>query len=181
MAMTDQADRTSEALQQLGDEVRELSSRWLPRARELRDFLERWERAWNTHDLDLLDTLLTEDIVCRDPAMFGQIVESRGEFRAFIETFFRAFPDVQFKDTSSCYLSPEGDGIALAWRMKGTFTGELTAWSKDPSKQPRPIAPTGKAFELEGVDLYRFRDGLLCDYSIVYDLLGFSAQVGLLG
>jgi hypothetical protein len=34
---------------------------------------------------------------------------------------------------------------------------------------------------LEGVDLYEFRDGLLADYSIVYDLLGFSAQIGLMG
>lgn len=181
MPMTDQEDRTSEALRQLESEVRELSPRWLPRATELRDFLERWERAWNTHDLDLLDTLVTEDIVCRDPALLGQSVESRGEFRAFIETLFRAFPDVQFEDTGSCYFSPEGDGIALPWRMRGTFTGELATWNKDPSIQPHLTAPTGKAFDLEGVDLYRFRDGLLCDYSIIYDLLGFSAQVGILG
>lgn len=41
--------------------------------------------------------------------------------------------------------------------------------------------PNGKAFDIEGVDLYRFHDGLLCDHRIVYDLLQFSAQMGLLG
>lgn len=101
MAITDQKDRTFEALQQLGEDLRELSPRWLPRTTELRGFLERWERAWNTHDLDLLDKLVSEDIICRDPAMFGRTVESRDEFRAFIETLFDAFPDVQFEDTKA--------------------------------------------------------------------------------
>lgn len=65
--------------------------------------------------------------------------------------------------------------------MKGTFTGELRTWSKDPSIQPQLTQPTGKTFDVQGVNLYQFRDGLLCDYSIVYDLLGFLAQVGLFG
>jgi hypothetical protein len=145
------------------------------------DFFGRWETAWNTHDLDLLGTLVAEDIVCKDPAMFGQRVESRAEFRAFIETLFRAFPDVHFEGTGALYLALEGNGIALPWRMKGTFTGEMAVWSKNPGSEPATTAPTGRAFDLEGVDLYEFRDGLLADYSIVYDLLGFSAQIGLMG
>jgi hypothetical protein len=169
------------ALESLAQDLRELTPRWLPRADELRAFLERWDVAWNTHDIDLLETLVTEDITCRDPAMFGQIVENRAEFMAFIEIFFRAFPDVRFEDDGELYPSIESNGIALPWRMTGTFTGELAIWSKDPGAREAPRAPTGKTFDLKGVDLYRFRDGLLCDYSIVYDLLGFSAQVGLLG
>jgi hypothetical protein len=148
---------------------------------EREDFFGRWGTAWNTHDLDLLETLVAEDIVCRDPAMFGQIVESRTEFRDFIETLFAAFPDVHFEGTGALYLALEGNGIALPWRMKGTFTGELAAWSKNPGSEPARTTPTGQAFDMAGVDLYEFRDGLLCDYSIVYDLLGFSAQIGLLG
>jgi hypothetical protein len=145
------------------------------------DVFGRWEVAWNTHDLDLLETLVAEDIVCRDPAMFGQTVEGRAEFRAFIETLFDAFPDVHFASTGAFYLALEGNGIALPWRMTGTFTGEMAVWSKNPGSEASTTAPTGRSFDLEGVDLYEFRDGLLSNYSIVYDLLGFSAQIGLLG
>ncbi len=173
-------DQATDLLEQLRGGLHGFSERWLPRAGELDDFLGRWETAWNTHNLDELEALVTGDIVCRDPAMFGQIVESRAEFRAFIETLFQAFPDAHFEGTGAFYLALEGNGIALPWRMTGTFTGELTVWSKNPSSESPATAPTGQAFDLEGVDLYEFRDGLLSNYSIVYDLLSFSAQIGLL-
>jgi hypothetical protein len=169
------------SLDQLKGGLQGFSERWLPRADELHSFFERWDQAWNTHDLDLLETLVAEDIVCEDPAMFGQRVESRAELRAFIETLFDAFPDVHFEDTGAFYLALEGNGVALPWRMTGTFTGEMAVWSKNPGSEASTTAPTGRSFDLEGVDLNEFRDGLLCNYSIVYDLLGFSAQIGLMG
>jgi steroid delta-isomerase-like uncharacterized protein len=157
------------------------SERWLADAPELDAFFSSWDQAWNTHDIDLVGTLVSENIVCEDPAMFGQRVENREEFKAFLEHLFRAFPDASFKATGELYLSLESQGVALPWRMTGTFSGELSSWSKIPNSQPHVTPPNGKAFDIEGVDLYRFRDGLLCDYRIVYDLLQFSAQVGLLG
>jgi SnoaL-like polyketide cyclase len=169
------------SLDQLRGGLQGFSERWLPRVDELHGFFERWDQAWNTHDLDLLGTLVTEDILCDDPAMFGQTVESREEFLAFLEDLFRAFPDVRFQATGDLYLALGGGGIALPWRMTGSFTGELRTWSKNREAQPHTTQPTGKTFDLEGVDLYEFRDGLLTNYSIVYDLLGFSAQIGLMG
>ncbi len=157
------------------------SERWLADAPELDAFFRSWDLAWNTHDIELVGTLVTQDILCEDPAMFGQTVESREEFKAFLEHLFLAFPDVRLEATGDLYLVLEGNGIALPWRMTGSFSGELRAWSKDPQAQTHITPPNGKSFDIEGVDLYRFRDGLLCDYKIVYDLLGFSAQVGLLG
>jgi steroid delta-isomerase-like uncharacterized protein len=157
------------------------SKRWLADAPQLDAFFRGWDQAWNSHDVDLLGTLVSEDIRCKDPAMLGQTVQSREEFKAFVEHLFVAFPDVRFEATGALYLALEGNGIALPWRMHGTFSGELRAWSKDPRAQTHVTPSNGKAFDIEGVDLYQFRDGLLCDYEIVYDLLQFSAQVGLLG
>lgn len=157
------------------------SERWLADAGALEKFFDGWDQAWNAHRLDLLETLVTEDIICEDPALFGQRVESREEFKAFLETLFVAFPDVRFEASAGMHLALQGNGIALPWRMHGTFTGELKAWSKDTSVKPHLTKPTGNAFDLQGVDLYQFRDGLLCDYKIVYDLLDFSAQAGLFG
>jgi hypothetical protein len=144
------------------------------------DFFERWETAWNTHDLGLLETLVTEDIVWEDPAMFGETVHGRGEFRAFNEMLFRAIPDVRFEGTGDLYPSLAGNGLALPWRMTGTFTGELAFWGKRYGSKPPAWAPTGRALDIQGVDLYEFREGLISKWTIVYDLYGFSQQVGLL-
>ena len=168
-------------LEELERGLEGFSERWQADAGALEKFFSGWDLAWNAHRLDLLETLVTEDIICEDPALFGQRVESREQFKAFLQTLFVAFPDVRFEASAGMHLALEGNGIALPWRMHGTFTGELTAWSKEPSAKPHLTQPTGKAFDLQGVDLYRFRDGLLCDYKIVYDLLDFSVQAGLFG
>jgi SnoaL-like polyketide cyclase len=171
----------NQLLDQLESGLREFPQRWIAGAGEVSDFFARWDAGWNTHDLDDLEMMVTEDITWEDPAMHGATVHGRAEFRSFTETFFRAFPDVHLEGTGELYLALEGRGLALPWRMTGTFTGELAIWSKDFGSNPVTVVPTGKRFELEGVDLYDFRDGLICDYTIQYDLLGFSQQLGLLG
>jgi steroid delta-isomerase-like uncharacterized protein len=173
-------DRDTDLLEQLQGGLQGFSERWLPRAGELAGFFERWEAAWNTHDLDQLDDLVTDDIVCEDPAMFGETAHGRHEFRAFIEIFFRAFPDVHLEGTGAIYPALEGTGLALPWRMTGTFTGELTFWGKRYGSKPPTWAPTGRAIDIEGIDLYEFRDGLISRQTLLYDLYGFSQQIGLL-
>jgi steroid delta-isomerase-like uncharacterized protein len=173
-------DPATDLLGQLRAGLPGLSERWLPRAGELSDFLERWETAWNTHDLDLLEALVTEDVVCEDPAMFGETAHGRREFRAFAELFFRAFPDVHLEGTGALYPALEGTGLALPWRMTGTFTGGLAFWGKRYGSKPPTWAPTGRAIDIEGIDLYQFRDGLISRHTLIYDLYGFTQQIGLL-
>jgi len=167
-------------LEQLNRGLDGFSERWLARAGELDDFLGRWEAAWYTHDLDLLESLVTEDVVWDDPAMFGETVHGRGEFRAFTEIFFRAFPDIRFEGVGEPYLALEGAGITLPWRGTGTFSGELAFWGKRYGSAPPTCAPTGRRVDIEGVDLYEFRDGLISHWKIIYDLYDFTQQVGLL-
>jgi steroid delta-isomerase-like uncharacterized protein len=167
-------------LDRLEDDLRGIPAHWLPRAEELRGFLERWEQAWNAHDLDVLEQMVTEDITWEDPAMHGETVHGRAEFRAFAETLFRAFPDVDLQGIGTPYFDLEGTGLGLRWQMTGTFTGELAIWSKHLGSAGPTIPPTGERFDLEGIDLYEFRDGMICNYSILYDLTTFSQQLGLL-
>jgi steroid delta-isomerase-like uncharacterized protein len=149
------------------------------RAEELRNFARRWVPAWNAHDVDELETMVTEDISWEDPAMFGEAVHGHAEFRAFTETYFRAFPDVRVAAVGAPYLPLEGTGLAVRSRMTGTFTGDLIPWGKHAGSPPPTISPTGRRFDVQGVDLYEFRDGLVSDWTIVYDLLDFSQQIGL--
>jgi predicted ester cyclase len=178
-ALTD--DTSAAPLQdQLERGLQGFPERWLPRVGELHALLTRWEAGWNTHDLDLLETAVTEDVVWDDPAMFGETVHGRGEFRAFTEILFRAIPDVHFEDAGQPHLALQGTGLALPWRMTGTFTGELAFWGKRYGSQPPTWAPTGRRLDIEGVDLYEFRDGLISHWKIVYDVYGLMQQIGLL-
>ena len=168
---------SAEDLERLGEDLGAVSARWSPRAGELHGFLERWESAWGAYDLDALEQLVTQDITWDDPAMHGQTVHGRAQFRAFTETFFGAFPDVAFEGIGTPFVDLGGAWLGIRWRMSGSFTGELAIWGADPGAAMIP--PTGNTFELEGVDLYDLHDGQVRNYSIVYDLLEFSQQLGL--
>jgi steroid delta-isomerase-like uncharacterized protein len=165
--------------EELEREVRELPDRWLTSSEEVHGWSLRWLEAWNTHDLDALTALIAEDIIWDDPAMFGETVQGRDEFRAFTETFFRAFPDVRFEVVGRLYLATDGLGMAAPWRMTATFTGDLAQWGKRFGANPPAYAPTGRRVDIEGIDLYELRDGLLSRWTILYDLFGFSQQLGL--
>jgi steroid delta-isomerase-like uncharacterized protein len=179
-APTATREQAIQSLEHLEEDLQRLPERWLPRANEMRDFAMRWEEAWNSHNLDALESLVTEDITWEDPAMFGETVHGRAEFRAFTETLFRAMPDVRFEGIGAPYLPLEGDGLGLRWRMTGTFTGDLAFWGKRFGPNPPAYAPTGRRVDIQGVDLYELRDGLISRWDIVYDLYGLSEQLGLL-
>jgi steroid delta-isomerase-like uncharacterized protein len=174
------SDEAVQALDHLDEGLAGLSERWLPRADELRHFAGRWLDAWNSHDADVLEEMVTEDITWEDPGMLGETVHGRAEFRAFTELFLRAFPDVRFEGVGTPYLGLDGAGVALPWRMTATFTGDLAFWGKRFGPTPPAYAPTGRRLDIEGVDLYEFRDGLVSRWTIVYDLFGASQQLGLL-
>ena len=46
--------------------------------------------------------------------------------------------------------------------------------------KPPTLAPTGRAVDIDGIDLYEFRDGLISRHTLIYDPVDFSQQVGLL-
>jgi steroid delta-isomerase-like uncharacterized protein len=178
-AATATSDQAVQSLERLEADLQALPERWLPRMNELREFAARWLEAWNSHDLDTLESMVTEDITWEDPAQFGETVHGRAEFRKFTQDFFRGIPDVRFDPMGTPYIPLEGEGLAVRWRMTGTFTGDLALWGKRYGPNPPAYAPTGRSVDIEGVDLYEFRDGLLSKWTIVYDLFGLSRQLGL--
>lgn len=159
--------------------IGELPERWAPHTRPTFDWLMRWLAAWNDHDLDVLETLIADDLAWEDPIMVGETVHGKAEFREYIETFWRGFPDVVFKPTGPPFLNVSGLRMAVPWRMQGTLTGELAWWGKRYGRRPPTFAPTNRRADIEGYDIYTFRDGLLAHYSIVCDFLTLSQQLGL--
>ncbi|MET7768410.1 nuclear transport factor 2 family protein [Nocardia sp. NPDC005366] len=144
-------------------------------AATLRQWSREWLRAWNTHDLDAVLALVTDDIVCEDPSLCGERVAGKPAFRDYVEMTWRAFPDIHFELASTPYLSLLGTGMAAPWRARGTFTGDMGG-----GPSPVGIAATGRRFDTTGVDLYELRDGLLCTWVSVADLTELARQLGMM-
>ena len=137
-------------------------------------FVEDWNAqytaAWNSGDGEGVATLCTEDISWRDAGL-PAVVHGRDAVRQFVEDTFRAFPDFHVEELGAVLVSGS-EPVALApYRMTGTFTGP---WA------PLGTAPTGACISVEGVDEWRFRDGLMYGYRTYYDSIDMARQMGVL-
>lgn len=137
---------------------------------ELRDFGERWLAAWASRSPERITGLCTEDVFWDDPALATPL-RGRAAVRDFLAESFRAFPDLQFTLTEPPLASPDSARVAVPWKVAGTMLGPL---------DPPGLAPTGRGFALEGVDLYEFRGGEICRMTTRYDVLTWLREVGAL-
>jgi steroid delta-isomerase-like uncharacterized protein len=135
---------------------------------ELREFGERWLAAWASRAPERITSLCTEDVAWEDPALTAPL-RGRAAVNEFLADTFRAFPDLAFTLTDEPCLSPDGRRVAVPWRVSGTMLGPLT---------PPGLAPTRRRFQLEGVDLYQLRDGLVARMTTRYDVLEWLRQIG---
>jgi steroid delta-isomerase-like uncharacterized protein len=137
---------------------------------DLKEFTERYAAAWNQCDTDAMAELITEDIVWVDPAL-PEPARGIPAVQEFMRMSFQTFPDLRFSEPDSPHLSVDGDLIAWAWTMEGTFRGAI---------DPPGFAPTGKRMKVNGVDLWQMRDGRIADYRAFYDLNEMVRQLGIL-
>jgi steroid delta-isomerase-like uncharacterized protein len=136
---------------------------------DLDDFCARYLAAWNDHNPDAMAPLLTEDIVWEDPALPAP---ARGipAVQEFMRAGWRGFPDLRFDETDTPHRTADGDDVAWRWRMRGTMIGPL---------DPPGFAPTGRAMEVEGVDLWTFRGDRIARYRAFYDMNALARQLGI--
>ena len=140
-----------------------------PTSTELAQFCARYLAAWNGRDATAMADVVTDDVVWEDPALPGP---ARGP--AAVQEFMRearvAFPDLHFDDSDEPHLTADGDRVAWRWRMRGTNTGPI---------DPPGFAPTHRAIEIEGVDLWTMRDGRIARSRAFYDFNALAVQLGL--
>jgi steroid delta-isomerase-like uncharacterized protein len=136
----------------------------------IRDFTQEWLDAWNSHDPDRLLALMTEDIEYRDDG-WPQPMHGHADVRTFLESLWRAFPDMKFEVLTGPYVIPNEPRAAFHWRGRATHTGPL---------DPPGFAPTGRSWELDGVDFHEYRDGRVSRLRIAFDMMSATRQLGLL-
>ena len=134
------------------------------------DFSGRWMAAWNSHQLDRLLALMTEDIVYDDSA-WPKTMRGHSDVREFVEHSWRAFPDLRFEMVEGPFLHPTAPKACMYWRGSATHRGPI---------EPPGIAPTGRRIEFEGVDVHEYRDRRVARLQIVFDMADVTRQLGLL-
>jgi steroid delta-isomerase-like uncharacterized protein len=148
----------------------ETASEATPSIEWIRDFTPRWLEAWNSHEPARLLALMSEDVEYRDDS-WPKTMRGHADVREFLEAIWRATPDMTFELLSGPYVIPGEPRAAFHWRGFGTHTGLL---------EPPGFAPTGRRWELDGVDFHEYRDGRVCKLRIAFDMLSASRQLGLM-
>ena len=130
--------------------------------------IDRYNEAWNAHDLDTIMSLHAPDMVFENHTA-GETAQGE-EVRAHIARIFESWPDIHFT-TRRLYVR---DGLVVQeWTADATHVntlrrGDITA------------EPTGKRVEWRGVDVIPFEDGLIKRKDVYSDSVSILRQVGLL-
>jgi steroid delta-isomerase-like uncharacterized protein len=119
--------------------------------------------AVNAGKAETVGELVTDDYVENDP-LPGQGTGRDGVVDRFSMIIDGLAPRFTVHDVVA-----EGDKVVVRWTNAGTQVGEFAG-----------IPPTGRAFTIGGIDIYRVVDGRLAEHWHQLDQLSMLGQLGLL-
>ncbi len=137
-------------------------------AEALHQAIDRYNAAWNEHDLDAIMSMHAPDMVFENHTA-GESAVGEGA-RTHIGSIFETWPDIAFT-TRRLYVR---DGLVVQeWTAAATHTntmrrGDLVA------------EPTGERVEWDGLDVIPFENGLVKRKDVYSDSVSILRQVGLL-
>ena len=105
----------------------------------LQELIDRYNAAWNAHDVEVIVVLHTEDSVFENHTT-GDLSVGREQIAAAIAGIFRVFPDLSF-ETRRQYVRE--DLVVQEWTARGTHLGPMTRSGVE-------LAPTGRRVEYRG-------------------------------
>jgi steroid delta-isomerase-like uncharacterized protein len=130
--------------------------------------IDRYNEAWNAHDLDAIMLMHAPDMVF-DNHTAGESATGE-DVRAHIGSIFTTWPDIEFA-TRRLYVR-EGlvvqEWTATATHAKTMRRGDLVA------------EPTGRRVVWDGIDSIPFEDSLVKRKDVYSDSVSILRQVGLL-
>jgi steroid delta-isomerase-like uncharacterized protein len=139
-----------------------------PATEELRIAIDRYNAAWNAHDLDAIVAMHAPGMVFENHTA-GERAEG-SDVREHIGRIFSAWPDIAF-ETRRLYV--RDDLVVQEWTARATHTQEL--------RRGEVVAPpSGKQVEWEGLDVIPFENGLVKRKDVYSDSIAIMRQVGLL-
>ena len=134
----------------------------------LEEAIDRYNAAWNAHDLDAIMVMHTPDMVFENHTA-GEVAVGE-EAREHIGQIFNTWPDIEFS-TRRLYVR---DGLVVQeWTATATHAnrmqrGELVA------------EPTGRRLSWNGMDVIPFEDGLVKRKDVYSDSVSILRQLELI-
>ena len=123
-----------------------------------------YDEFWTRGNADAADELIAEDLV------HEQFPEGwppgREGFKRLVHTWRAAFPDM--RETISQVLT-DGDWVVVRFTLEGTHQGDFYG-----------VPATNRKVKAKGVDLLRFRDGMVAEWIYHEDALSVFTQLGAL-
>jgi predicted ester cyclase len=142
--------------------------------RKNKDIVGRWfTNFWGAKcDLGIVDELAAPDMLLQYSLHAPR--RGRGDIKAFITGFRKAFPDLAFSGTAD--LIAEGEYVVGRWEGGGTHTGPAF----DDFLIGSLPAATGRKMHFTGITVLRVVDGLISEEVGLDDGVTALQQLGLL-
>jgi steroid delta-isomerase-like uncharacterized protein len=122
-----------------------------------------YEDVLNSGSIALLDELAVPDYEEHDP-LPGQRMGLDGLKDRVTMLLKGLSPHFTIEDVIA-----EGQKVVVRWTNSGTHVGEFFG-----------IPPTGKSFQVPGIDIHRLHDGKMAEHWHVIDVFGMLQQLGVL-
>jgi steroid delta-isomerase-like uncharacterized protein len=135
---------------------------------ELQEFIDRYNDAWNAHDVDAIVAMHTEDSVFENHVT-GDVNVGREQIGRAITGIFGVFPDLTF-ETRRQYI--RDDLVVQEWTARGTHEGTM-------ARSGVKVEPTGRKVEYKGMDVIPIEDGLVARKDVYSDSVTLLRQLGL--
>ena len=121
--------------------------------------------AWNAHDTERLKTFFDpqyEGVDVANPGLQRGVTEAQQR----IETYLRAFPDLNFTLDDTVL---QGAQVVLMWTAHGTHRGVFMH-----------IPPTGRRVVVRGISVLTMKDDKILRGYYMWDVAGLLRAIGLL-
>jgi steroid delta-isomerase-like uncharacterized protein len=135
---------------------------------ELQEFIDRYNAAWNEHDVETIVSMHTEDSVFENHVT-GDVNVGPKQIGRAVAGIFSVFPDLTF-ETRRAYIRE--DLVVQEWTARGTHEGTMT-------RSGIEVPPTGRKVEYKGMDVIPIRDGLVVRKDVYSDSVTLLRQLGL--
>ena len=135
---------------------------------ELEELIDRYNAAWNAHDVDAILELHTDDSVFENHTT-GDVNVGKEAIGTAIRGIFTVFPDLEF-ETRRRYV--RDDLVVQEWTARGTHLGKMSRSGID-------VEPTGKRVDYRGMDVIPIEDGLVARKDVYSDGVTLLRQLGL--
>ena len=135
---------------------------------ELEATIERYNEAWNAHDLDAIMSMHAPDMTFENHTA-GESVQGQN-VRQHIGSIFKTWPDIHFA-TRRLYVRDRL--VAQEWTATATHRNTMR-------RGDLVVEPTGRTIQWRGVDLIPFENGLVKRKDVYSDSVSILQQLGLL-